>query len=297
MEKTGVWKPIGENWTTLKFEGTLPSVLYRYRKVKIDELERLIEFEVVDEAVFLAGISQLNDPDEGRIRWVLDGSQEVIYEYLKEVITKQNPTMSRVAIKRETQETTRTIMAEGRFIRPSIIEQFNSFIGNLVRVACFTTHPVNKPMWSHYGNLLDGSQTLKHGGICIEYNCVESWRSAGLRPVSYSSDRPSINMIGSEDDRGLQLTKAMFFKDPRWGYEDEWRIVASMEKNASYPSNLEINSKLQFPNSVLSVIFGLNAPDNMIDRVRNILHANGRNVLLKKIGRDTSTQEFVITPI
>jgi hypothetical protein len=297
MEKTGVWEPIGENWTTLKFEGTLPPVLYRYRKVKIDELERLIEFEVVDEAVFLAGIGQLNDPDEGRIRWVLDGSQEIIYEHLKEVITKQNPTMSRVAIKREAQETARTIMTEGRVIRPSIIEQFNSFISNLVRVACFTTHPVNKPMWSHYGNLIDGLRTLEHGGICIEYNCGESWRHMGLCPVSYSSDRPSINMIGSDHERGLQLTKAMFFKDSRWGYEDEWRIAAYMEKNAFYPANLEINSRLQFPNCILSVIFGLNAPDNMIERVRNILNAHGRNVPLKRIVRDSSTQEFVITPI
>ncbi len=297
MEKTGVWRPIGENWTTLKFEGTLPPVLYRYRKVKIDELERLIEFEVVDEAVFLAGIGQLNDPDEGRIRWVLNGSQAIIYEHLKEVITKQNPTMSRVAIKREAQETTRTIIAEGRVIRPSIIEQFNSFISNLVRVACFTTHPVNKPMWSHYGNLIDGSRTLEHGGICIEYNCEESWRNAGLCPVSYSSGRPFINMIGSDHERGLQLTKAMFFKDPRWGYEDEWRIAAYMEKNAFYPENLEINSRLQFPNCILSVIFGLNAPDNMIERVRNILNAHGRNVPLKRIVRDSLTQEFVITPI
>ncbi len=121
MEKTGVWNPIGENWTSLKFEGTLPSILYRYRKVKIDELERLIEFEVINECVFLAGIGQLNDPDEGRIRWVLDESNEAIYEYIKEVITKQNPFMSRVAIKVEAKKITNRIIAEEKIIRPSII--------------------------------------------------------------------------------------------------------------------------------------------------------------------------------
>ena len=297
MRKTGVWKPIGKNWMTLKFDGTLPPFLYRYRKIEIDKLERLIEFEVVEEAVFLAGIGQLNDPDEGRVRWILDGPQEAIYEQLKGVITKQNPTMSRVAIKRQAHETTKTIIEEGRVIRPSIINQFNLFISNLVRVACFTTHPANKPMWSHYGKFIDGSNTIEHGGICIEYNCGENWRDAGLYPVSYSLDRPFINMIGSEYERGLQLTKAMFVKDPKWSYEDEWRIVAYMEMNSSYPANLDINSKLQFEDGVSSVIFGLNAKDNIIEHVHNILHAHGRNVPLKKIIRDPSTEEFVIKPI
>ena len=297
MRKADIWKPIGKNWTTLKFEGTLPPVLYRYRKIEIDKLERLIELEVVEETVFLAGIGQLNDPDDGHVRWILDGSKEAIYEQLKEIITKQNPTMSRVEIKRKAHETTGTIIAEDRVIRPSIIKQFNSFISNLVRVACFTTHPVNKPMWSHYGKFIDSSQTIEHGGICIEYNCGEAWRDAGLYPVSYSLDRPSVNMIGSEHERGLQLTKGMLVKDPKWNYEDEWRIVAYMEMNSSYPANLDINSKLQFENGVLSVIFGLNAQDSIIERARNIIHAHGRNVPLKKIIRDPSTEEFVIKPI
>jgi len=71
------WSPISEGWVTWPFSGVLPSTLFRYRSLSDDWIKERFEFEVLDEAVFLAGADTLNDPDEGRVRWTARGSFEV----------------------------------------------------------------------------------------------------------------------------------------------------------------------------------------------------------------------------
>jgi len=291
------WTPIPENWNSVRFDGTLPDVIYRYRQLRADTVEQIVSFEIVEEAVFLAGMGQLNDPDEGRIRWVLDGSEEDIYEFWKRALRDQHPGATLSEIRKEARERTKLVIQENRIVRPSVVSEFNFLIDNLVRVACFTTNSLSNSMWSHYGKWVENSGVKEHGGICIEYECGEAWRKVGLCPVSYSQGRPTVNMLAPHQEKAQQFAKALFSKDPSWSYEDEWRIVAFVDARPPFPDNLTQNSKLRFEGGVRAVMFGLNATDRIVQDVDGILRAYNRQVPLKRVWRHPSTQELYVKPI
>jgi len=48
------------------YPGELPTRLYRYRSIRPATLDRLIESEIIGEIIYLAGLKELNDPDEAR---------------------------------------------------------------------------------------------------------------------------------------------------------------------------------------------------------------------------------------
>ncbi len=293
------WTSIPTNWTTVQFAGALPDVIYRYRQIRADSLETKILSEIIEETVFLAGMGELNDPDEGRIRWVFDGSEEDIYQFWKRALREQNSDATRNDIRKEARERTASIMREQRVVRPSIINEFNSLIDNLARVACFTANSLNNAMWSHYGKWVkdSGGGFIEHGGICIEYECGEARRTLGFGPVSYSQDRPTVNILASQHERALQTVKGLFVKDPSWSYEDEWRMVAFIQAQPPFPQNLTQHSKLRFEGSVRAVIFGLNTTDKTIQDVESILKAHHCQVPLQRVYRHPSTQKLDIRPV
>ena len=79
MTAVGSWSPIPEGWCGLPFTGTLPPTLYRYRSLGDALIEKRLD-EVLNGVVFLAGANSLNDPDEGRVRWTVQGSPETAFE-------------------------------------------------------------------------------------------------------------------------------------------------------------------------------------------------------------------------
>ena len=60
----------------IRYAGPLPASLYRYRSVSAGNIDRIIDFEIIGEAFFLAALGELNDPDEGRFRFVLEKDYE-----------------------------------------------------------------------------------------------------------------------------------------------------------------------------------------------------------------------------
>ena len=65
----------------ISYTGSLPSRLYRYRTISRSNLDRLIEFEVLEEAIYLAGMGELNDPDEGRFKITFGDCYEDVLSY------------------------------------------------------------------------------------------------------------------------------------------------------------------------------------------------------------------------
>ena len=47
---------------------------------------------------------------------------------------------------------------------------------------------------------------IEHGGVCLEYNCDDAWRSGNLHPVEYSDLIPEINVIKRDES---EITKAI----------------------------------------------------------------------------------------
>ena len=165
----------------------------------------------------------------------------------------------------------------------------HQILGKLLRIACFTTRPLNGPMWTHYGNFSDGNGCITpHGGLCIEYAVDDSWRQAGLQPVEYVEKRPEVNIL-ARDRIEAQLAYATRVKSPDWAYEEEWRLVGYLEAKPPWPDNLTTNSKLKLEGSVQSVILGLNAKGVATEKVIEAIRKKLPAIAVKRVIRDETT--------
>lgn len=296
MPTTGTWLPISQGWNASPFAGTLPQTLYRYRSLSNDWVEKRLEFEVLDEAVYLAGADDLNDPEEGRVRWKAQGSFDVALKVVVKTLLEENRNANPTDLIARASEIARR-MVDNSSIPKGTVDQMSSILGKLVRIACFTTRPLNGPMWTHYGNFSDGNGSITpHGGLCIEYSIDESWRRAGLRPVEYREKRPEINMLERETLEA-QFEYASRVKSPDWAYEDEWRLVAYIDAKPPWPGNLTTNSKLKLEGSVRSVILGLNAKGTAVEKLIDIVRKKSSKIALRRVIRDESTAALILVPM
>lgn len=284
MSTDGTWSRIPEDWNVEKFDGALPKFLYRYRQLSPASVNRVTS-EILDEAVFLAGAGDLNDPDEGRIQWRIDGDREAAIRLIAGVLGSEgaysrNPT----DLIAKAWEIADNMIAHGTSVPKHTSDGLHKIISKLVRVVCFTIDPLNQPMWAHYGKYVDDGREISNGGLCIEYETQDSWRTAGLHPVEYRSPRPTINMLAREG-LPMALAQAMRVKSVDWSYENEWRITSFLQSSPPWPTNLAENSRLQLSGSVRSVIFGLATPVNVIDEVASIVRSKSPNLRLMLVQR------------
>ncbi len=296
MPSAGTWSSLPEGWTALPFSGELPPTLFRYRPLNDDWVDKRMDFEVLDEAVFLAGADTLNDPDEGKIQWLAQGSYEVAVKVVMDVLLAQHSDANPVDLLPKAWEIARA-MVNSSSIPKETVDQMHSVLGKLLRIACFTTRPLNGAMWTHYGHYSDSNgRVTPHGGLCIEYYVDESWRQAGLQPVEYVEKRPAINML-ARDSLEAQFAYAARVKSPDWAYEDEWRLVAYIEAKPPWPLNLTANSKLKMEGSVRSVILGLNAHDSIAKNVIDAIRQKAPHIALKRVIRDELTAALTIATL
>lgn len=296
MPASDSWSPFSQCCDSFSFSGALPEKLYRYRQLGDDWIEKRLVDEVLDETIFLAAADALNDPDEGRVRWAAEGPLDVAIGVVYKSLLAQRGNKNPADLLLEAIEIAKRMVGDPR-VPLQTVQQLHSFLGKLVRVACFTTRPLNGPMWTHYGNYRgqDGRVTY-HGGLCIEYGVDESWRGAGLRPVEYVEDRPEINML-ARDSLEAQFAHATKIKSPDWAYEDEWRLVAYLNATPPFSSNFDVNSKLKLEGSVRSVIFGLNAKEFVVERITKTIRDRWSSVALKRVARDEATAALTIVSI
>lgn len=296
MPIDGTWSPIAENWGVEKYDGPLPKFLYRYRQLSPVSISHRVNFEVLGEAVFLAGAGTLNDPDEGRIQWRVNGTRAAAVELVVGVLRSEeayarNPT-NLIA---KAWEIADNMIENGALVPKHITDGMHEIVSKLVRVVCFTTDPLNQPMWAHYGKYVDGGHEISNGGLCIEYEVHGDWRNAGLHPVEYRASRPTVNMLSRE---GLPraVAQAMRVKSADWSYEREWRITNFLEaERPPWPTNLEVNSKLQLTGAIRSVIFGLATPNDVIDEVVSIIRSKNSDLRLMRVQRDPIDESLTLS--
>lgn len=287
MPADGKWSPLPDGWVVSPFGGMLPPTLYRYRALSSDWAEKRLDFEVTDEAIFLAGADTLNDPDEGRVRWTAHGSLDVAFKVALNTLRAENRNASPVDLIANALEIARRIVNSSS-IPKQVEDQMHEIVGKLVRIACFTTRPLNGPMWTHYGNFSDGNGGITpHGGLCIEYAVDDSWRQVGLQPVEYIEKRPEINML--DQDLEAQFAYATRVKSPDWAYEDEWRLVAYLDSKPPWTDKLTANSKLKLGGSIRSVILGLNAKGVASEKVIETIRKKLPSIAIKRVVRDETT--------
>lgn len=271
----------------ISYSGSFPEKLYRYRTVSSANLDRLVNFEIIDEAIYLAGLKDLNDPDEGRFLIKFEGSRTEIMEYWKEAMKSSYPAWSIAEIESEASSYTERVISSGYIIPEHVVHFTRYVLEHILRVACFTTQPVNYSMWANYAKYIHPTDgPIEHGGICLEYYCDEAWRCGNLHPVEYSDTIPEINVTKRDEN---ELAKVVYKKSREWRCEEEWRIMSIIQSMPPFPDNLTANSKIKLENSIASVIFGLNTPKELIEEIRARVSAAKPKILFKQVVHDPTT--------
>lgn len=279
----------------VSYSGSLPPNLYRYRSVSPDNLDRIIDFEIIEEGIYLAGLKDLNDPDEGRFLVIFEGTREEIAAYWKQTLASARLEAPSSAIDQLAYKHTDEIIRKDRHIPKHVIAYTRHVFGHVLRVACFTTLPTNYSMGANYARYSDGTTAeINHGGICIEYRCDDSWRNVNLHPVMYSDDVPKINPVSRNES---EFIKAIYSKSSEWRCEDEWRIFMIIQSMPPFPKNLTANSKLRAEGSVSGVIFGLQTPDHIVEEVLKRVKQSGATISFRRVVHDPTTYQRVLKSV
>lgn len=285
-----MWTPIDTHSEKLmNYLGVLPTHLYRYRSLSLDKLDRLIDEEIIEETIFLAGLADLNDPDEGRFTLNFQGSRDEILEYWLKVIKAHEPHLSANEIEVMANSNTDELIINNFQAPERVITHTRYTLENIIRVACFTTQFKNYSMWENYAKYIDrkdNSCDIGHGGICIEYKCDDGWRYTGLHPVEYTDKVPDLRVTARNE---VELVKAVYMKAREWRGEDEWRVMSMLQTLPPFPTNFTANSKIKLEDSIQSVIFGMNTPNDLIDEISSRVRVKKPKIAFKRVIRDSTT--------
>jgi hypothetical protein len=135
----------------IRFEGALPDKLYRYRTVSADTIDdRLIDFEILEEGIYLAGLHELNDPDEGRFHLSWGREYAEILAYWRRAITSSQSDYSPAQVAAEAKRNTDEVIVSGYLLPERVATYTRSTLEHVIRIACFTTLPTNFSMWANY---------------------------------------------------------------------------------------------------------------------------------------------------
>ena len=271
----------------ISYTGPLPNRLYRYRTVSRTNLDRLIEFEVLGEAIYLAGMGELNDPDEGRFKITFGDCYKDVLSYWRGAISRHSPALSSDQVEAQARSNADETAAFGYQPPDRVVDYTRSVLEKVVRVACFTTQPTNYSMWANYAKYFDDDgRAHDHAGVCIEYVCDEAWRTTTLHPVEYSDEVPEVNVVAGIE---LDIVRAMYQKSREWRCEEEWRITSVIQSMPPFPANLTANSKIKIEGAVSAVIFGMKAPDYLIREIQARVAESKPDIRFRKVVRDART--------
>lgn len=149
------------------------------------------------------------------------------------------------------------------------------------RVYCLGPDVGNLLMWSHYAD--------SHKGICLEFSTRNEVMCCPLR-IKYFNEFPIMRLYSTDEAETLLplLTKANV-----WEYEDEYRIIAQEQSNATGPDTLITESNLlKLPDgALLSIIVGCQGP---YDEVLSLVSEVAPDVTVKMAKRVPNRFELEI---
>ena len=234
-------------------EKNLPPSLFRYRSWNECTLE-----EIRSDTIFLSPLDGFNDIFDSWVGCSLDGLTGVsrmmagnmmpnpglFKKELNRIIDTIDPKQKFKSMLfdlggKEPESRFETLALETDKNAAELEENLNRIIRTMARIACFTTKPVNMPMWYHYakggavpagtGTGMDTSND--YAGLCLEYDMTQADRIPAvienILPVNYQSRMPDMMMILKEHPSQVRRYAATL-KNKDWSYEDEWRLILSL---------------------------------------------------------------------
>ena len=271
----------------LTYQGEFPFALFRYRTVAPDTLDRLIDFEIAQDGIYLSALKDLNDPDEARFHLRFAGNGEDMVAYLWRGIRESQPFLSDEAVMAIAQKNFQELR-DNNFVPPDHVFHYTRHcLMHVLRVACFTTSPTNFSLWANYAKHKDADgHAADHAGICIEYRCDKSWHVGALHPVRYSDDVPEINPVDRNEEAFAQV---LYMKSREWRGEEEWRISSVLQTAPPFEGNWQANCKIKIQGAVAAVIFGVSTPQETVEKFASRVKKVRPDIALKRVVRNPLT--------
>jgi hypothetical protein len=237
--------------------------LFRYRKANkfsLDELE--------NSYIYFPSSNELNDPfDVSHNTLSLTKEDSEMEKLYNQILEKSPNEMTKAYVKK-------TFENKPDILRELVVNGIANYISTY-GIACFSVTPIHVVLWAYYAN---------HEGICIQYDTTrdESFFK-GARRVDYVG---KLEIINFEPITNPQVTNDIFYKKLNlWEKEFEIRLV----KSGTGKHNVN-------PESVRSIILGLHAKDDYIEKVIDIVKRKYKHATLYQAEVMTESVGFSFIP-
>lgn len=244
---------------------SVPGNYFKYRPIgRPESLERSrLKQIIVETEIYFAKPCDLNDPfDCAPIAEVpkVGVLRKQVEKMLRNVTERRNLTLTK------TQKSATASEAMSRLGDPRTRNQVLYDALNMnTAVFCMSADPKNSLQWSYYGAI--------HSGVCLEFEMPDRPDWFVIR-VEYKKTRPTIDIArfhGDSDYRLDKLGEAVSTKSKDWDHEQEFRAFSHVAENKKYD-----------PDQLLSLTFGMDAPDEYIEYVLSLVEASPCNPNLFK---------------
>jgi hypothetical protein len=228
----------------------VPKYLYKYRSMNQHTINI---FE--NNKIWAPSLKYLNDPFDGKIVFNKSLSGKKFKEFMLGYLKKEGYGDNQIKMAID------DFLDDNEDFKPGKIDQLHKGINSSLLpyqrygIVCLSEHPDSLLMWTHYCS--------EHTGICVEFEKTlgTPMDQANIcQKVIYSTSYPDVSVLDYyilKHDEAVKRT--LFTKSSDWEYEDEWRYIEE-----------EGNKEVDLPGRISSIIFGLNANEKDIEKIKSI---------------------------
>jgi hypothetical protein len=199
---------------------SLPKTLYKYRSWSDDYHKEIL----LGQIVFMAQATSFEDSKDCRLqkRYDLLSERDMLEKYIE--ISKQiNKLYSRQQHRKFARDQVKKSPLKNIEATKQLQnEQFRVFDKKL-GVLSLTANPRIWEMWNKYSD--------DHHGFCVGFDSNKIWKFLdGGGEVSYFDDLPDIFPFDNYD---VEIEKKNFYKESKWAFEEEYRMLKYYRTEAS----------------------------------------------------------------
>lgn len=217
--------------------------LYRYRSLETSRDYENAVNAICENKLYFPSPLKFNDPFDSKPLIVID---ELTDEDWERILEKHKKQIQSKFPNTEIKELIRLGLHNDIEIRENLDDEVLESIG----ICSFCKSNNDILMWSHYSN--------GHRGYCLEFDPSQDPKFfESVKPVIYNEERPKIKSLGVDNQGDIkfddeELNNSLLTKSDQWCYEDEFRIINSVEGSKYYTF---------LPESLTGIILGIKISD------------------------------------
>lgn len=251
-------------------------MLWKYKLYKYKSYDKACEHRddiITKQELYFSSVEKFNDPIDSNLAYRKNYSKEEIKEYCKH----KNPNF-------DLEKCPNGVDICEVFVEKK--NEYNEKFRKRIGILCLSSNPKNILMWSHYAD--------NHKGLLYEFefeidaepeknetnennlflHTADGFYNVPFK-VEYRCDREYelFSYTATGDELNQQFGKMLTTKAPEWIFEQEYRFI-----------DLKENGSRKFNKKCLkSIIFGVSASDETIQRVKRLCKENDfKDIKFKK---------------